>query len=123
VAEATADNIFLVTRQGLATPRTATNLDGITRETVLEIARDLGLPYEERPFSLFEVWTAREVFVCGTGAEVVPVLSVDGRTIGSGTIGPNTRAIINEYARLVRSTGTPIAAHAAPADLAAACPP
>jgi len=122
VAEATADNIFLVTRQGLATPRTASNLDGITRETVLEIARDLGLPYEERPFSLFEVWNAREVFVCGTGAEVVAVLSVDGRTIGSGAIGPNTRAIIDAYARLVRSTGTPIAA-TAPADLAAACPP
>jgi branched-chain amino acid aminotransferase len=118
VAEATADNIFLVTRQGLATPRTATNLDGITRETVLEIARDLGLPYEERPFSLFEVWTAREVFVCGTGAEVVPVVSVDGRTIGSGGIGPNTRAIVDAYARLVRSTGTPIAR--ATADLSAA---
>jgi branched-chain amino acid aminotransferase len=58
---------------------------------------------------LFEVWTAREVFVCGTGAEVVPVLSVDGRIIGSGHIGPTTREIIDAYARLVRSTGTPIA--------------
>jgi branched-chain amino acid aminotransferase len=120
VAEATADNIFLVTRQGLATPRTATNLDGITRETVLEIASALGLPYEERPFSLFEVWTAREVFVCGTGAEVVPVLSVDGRTIGSGEIGPTTRTIVEAYARLVRSTGTPIAR--ATASPLAACP-
>src|SRR5215468_3629296 len=117
VAEATADNIFLVTRQGLATPRTATNLDGITRETVLEIARDLGLPYEERPFSLFEVWTAREVFVCGTGAEVVPVVSVDGRLIGSGEIGPTTRAIVDAYARVVRSTGTPIVRAEAPASL------
>ena len=121
VAEATADNVFLVTRQGLATPRTATNLDGITRETVLEIARELGMPYEERPFSLFEVWTAREMFVCGTGAEVVPVLSVDGRTIGSGRIGPATREIVDAYARLVRSTGTPIAL--ASASLSAACPP
>jgi branched-chain amino acid aminotransferase len=120
VAEATADNIFLVTRQGLATPRTATNLDGITRETVLEIARELGMPCEERPFSLFEVWTAREVFVCGTGAEVVPVISVDGRTIGSGNVGPATREIVDAYARLVRSTGTPIAAVAAPADLSVA---
>ena len=110
VAEATADNIFLVTRHGgLATPHTATNLDGITRETVLEIARDLGIPYEERPFSLFEVWTAREVFVCGTGAEVVPVTSVDSRAIGSGEIGPTTRAIVDAYARVVRSSGTPIA--------------
>ena len=83
--------------------------------------RELGMPYEERPFSLFEVWTAREVFVCGTGAEVVPVLSVDGRTIGSGNIGPTTREIIAAYARLARSTGTPIAA--ATADLSAACLP
>ena len=108
VAEATADNIFLVTRQGLATPRTASNLDGITRETVLEIARELDIPYEERPFSLFEVWTAHEVFVCGTGAEVVPVTAVDGRTIGSGEIGPTTRTIVEAYARRVRSIGTPI---------------
>ena len=91
VAEATADNVFIVTRRGLATPPTATNLDGITRETVLEIAARARIRCEERPFSLFEVWTAREVFVCGTGAEVVPVLSVDGRTIGSGKIGPTTR--------------------------------
>src|SRR5262245_14762501 len=117
VAEATADNIFLVTRQGLATPRTATNLDGITRETVLEIASDLRLRYEERPFSLFEVWTAREVFVCGTGAEVVPVVAVDGRTIGSGEIGPTTRAIVDAYARVVRSTGTPILRAEAPVSL------
>ena len=115
VAEATADNVFIVTSRGLATPRTATNLNGVTRETVLEIADDLGIPYEERPFSLFEVWTARELFVCGTGAEVVPVLSVDGRTIGSGNIGPTTRRIVDAYASLVRSTGTPIASQGSPA--------
>ena len=114
VAEATADNIFLVTRQGLATPRTATNLDGITRETVLEIAGELGMPCEERPFSLFEVWTAREVFVCGTGAEVVPVLSVDGRTIGSGHIGPTTREIVDAYARLVLDRHANRAGHRGP---------
>lgn len=108
VAEATADNVFIVTPRGLATPRTATNLNGITRETVLEIARDRGIPYEERPFGLFEVWTAREVFICGTGAEIVPVLMVDRRTIGSGGIGPVTQQIIDEYARVVRSTGTAI---------------
>jgi branched-chain amino acid aminotransferase len=72
------------------------------------------LAYEERPFSLFEVWTAREVFVCGTGAEVVPVVSVDGRLIGSGDIGPTTRTIVEAYARVVRSTGTPIEAKVAP---------
>jgi branched-chain amino acid aminotransferase len=66
------------------------------------------------------VWTAQEVFVCGTGAEIVPVVSVDGRTIGSGNVGPTTREIVDAYARLVRSTGTPIAAVAVPADLSVA---
>ena len=112
VAEATADNIFILTRHGLATPRTATNLDGITRETVLEIADELRIPCEERPFSLFEVWNAQEVFVCGTGAEVVPVVSVDRRPIGSGAIGPTTRRIMEAYAKVVRSIGTPISAEA-----------
>ncbi len=78
VAEATADNVFGVTARGLVTPPPATNLNGVTRETVREISERLGIRCEERPFSLFEVWTAREVFVCGTGAEVVPVLEVDG---------------------------------------------
>ena len=120
VAEATADNLFIVTRRGLATPRTATNLDGITRETVLDIATELGLPCEERPFSLFEVWTAREVFVCGTGAEIVPVVSVDGRSIGTGDVGPTTQRIVEAYAQLVRSTGTPIPSAEAAVDLEAA---
>jgi branched-chain amino acid aminotransferase len=109
VAEATADNVFVVTTRGLVTPPTATNLNGVTRETVLEIGATLGIRCEERPFSLFEVWTAREVFVCGTGAEVVPVVAVDGRTIGSGAIGAITRQIVEAYTTLVRSTGTPFA--------------
>jgi len=63
-----------------------------------------------KQFTLFEVWTAREAFICGTGAEIVPVVSVDHRPIGSGGIGPITRRIVDAYARLVRSSGTPIAA-------------
>jgi branched-chain amino acid aminotransferase len=108
VAEATADNIFIVTGTGLVTPPTATNLNGITRETVLELARAEGIPAVERPFTLFDVWTAREVFVCGTGAEVVPVLTVDCRPIGDGGIGPITTVMVDRYATLVRATGTPI---------------
>jgi branched-chain amino acid aminotransferase len=54
------------------------------------------------------VWTAREAFICGTAAEVVPVVSVDGRTIGSGKVGPVTGRIIAAYDQLVRSQGTPI---------------
>jgi branched-chain amino acid aminotransferase len=62
----------------------------------------------ERPFTLFDVWTAKEVFVCGTGAEIVPVLTVDSRPIGTGAVGPVTGRIVDRYATLVRSTGTVI---------------
>jgi branched-chain amino acid aminotransferase len=108
VAEASADNIFIVDRDGLATPPLTAALPGITRETVIELARAAGVPWTERRLSLFDVWTAREVFVCGTAAEIVPVVSVDERVIGDGTTGPMTRAVMDRYAMLVRSTGTPI---------------
>jgi branched-chain amino acid aminotransferase len=93
-------------------PPTATNLKGITRETILELARGLGVGAEERAFTLFDVWTAAEAFMCGTMAEVVPVATVDGRTIGpggSGAPGPVTARLADAYDRHVRSTGTPIA--------------
>jgi branched-chain amino acid aminotransferase len=108
VAEATVDNFFIVTERALLTPPTATNLKGVTRETVLSVAAGLDIRTEERPFTLFDVWTAREAFICGTGAEVVPVLSVDGRTIGSGAIGAVTGRIVGAYHQLVRSQGRPI---------------
>ena len=82
VAEATADNIFIVTDRGIATPPTTHTLKGITRETVIEIAATGSMIVDERPLSLVDVWTAREVFLCGTMAEVVPVGSIDGRVIG-----------------------------------------
>jgi branched-chain amino acid aminotransferase len=113
VAEATADNVFIATGEGLVTPPCATNLKGITRETVLEIAARLGIPAAERPFTLFDVWTAREVFLCGTGAEIVPVLKVDNRPIGGGEVGPITRRIEEAYFAHVRASGTPIPAVAA----------
>ena len=108
VAEATADNVFIVTERALTTPPTATNLKGITRETVLGLAADLGIPAEERPFTLFDVWTAREAFLCGTAVEIAPVASVDGRTIGAGTPGPTTSRIMAAFEQVVRSTGRPI---------------
>jgi branched-chain amino acid aminotransferase len=112
VAEATVDNFFIVTEDALLTPPTATNLKGITRETLLEVAASLGIKAEVRPFTLFDVWTSKEAFICGTGAEVVPVLSVDGRKIGAGNIGPITTRIVAGYHDVVRSQGTPIQAAA-----------
>ena len=108
VAEATVDNVFIVVDRTLMTPPTATNLRGITREAVIDLATELGIRVEERPFTLFDMWTAREAFMCGTMAEIVPIGSVDGRTIGSNTPGPMTARIAAAYDRYVRSTGTPI---------------
>jgi branched-chain amino acid aminotransferase len=108
VAEATVDNFFIVTERALLTPPTATNLKGVTRETLLALAADLGIKAEERPFTLFDVWTSKEAFICGTGAEVVPVLTVDDRRIGDGGIGPVTARIVSAYHDVVRSQGTPI---------------
>ena len=119
VAEATVDNFFIVTDHALLTPPTATNLKGVTRETILALAASLGIKADEKPFTLFDVWTAKEAFICGTGAEVVPVLSVDGRTIGAGAIGPVTGRIVAAYHELVRSQGTPIGAAAPPREAVA----
>jgi len=115
VAEATADNVFIVTERTLVTPPTSTNLRGITRETILGLAEALGIRTEEKPFALFDLWTAREAFMCGTMAEVVPIASVDGRTIGTGSPGPTTLRLMAAYGELVRSTGTPIEGVAEPA--------
>jgi len=120
VAEATTDNVFIVTDRALRTPPTSTNLKGITRETILGLAAALGIACEERPMTTFDVWTAREVFVCGTAAEVAPVVTVDGRTIGDGEIGPVTAKLIAAYAELVRTTGTPIRSASAPSKTVAA---
>jgi branched-chain amino acid aminotransferase len=108
VAEATVDNVFIVVDRTLMTPPTATNLRGITRETVIDLARELSIPVEERPFTLFDMWTAREAFMCGTMAEIVPIASVDGRMIGSGGLGPMTARVAAAYDRCVRSMGTVI---------------
>ena len=119
VAEASVDNFFIVTEHGLVTPPTATNLKGVTRETILGVAAGLGIRAAETPFTLFDVWTAREAFICGTAAEVVPVVSVDDRIIGGGTVGPVTGRIIAAYGQLVRSQGTPIRSAPSPREAVA----
>jgi branched-chain amino acid aminotransferase len=75
---------------------------------VLALAGELGIHAKERPFTLFDLWTAREAFMCGTMAEIVPISTVDGRPIGTGVPGPMTVRISAAYHTLVRSTGTPI---------------
>jgi branched-chain amino acid aminotransferase len=90
VSEASGENIF-VARQGvLRTPQLPTILDGITRSTVIELARDKGIPVVETPITRDELYIADEVFLTGTAAEVTPIREIDHRRIGSGRRGPVT---------------------------------
>ena len=89
VAEASVANVFVVEEAGLSTPLGSDGaLEGITRATVLELAEDLGLAATARTLGRFDLLAASEVFLCGTGAGLVPVRALDGRIIGSGSPGP-----------------------------------
>ncbi|MEN2998294.1 MAG: branched-chain-amino-acid transaminase [Brevinematia bacterium] len=109
VAECTGDNIFIVKNGVLITPpKEAGILVGITRNEVIKIAKANGIPFEERLFSKMDLYVAEEIFLTGTGAEVVPVTKVDKRTIGDGRPGKITKFILEEYRKLTRTEGTPI---------------
>jgi branched-chain amino acid aminotransferase len=104
VAECTGDNIFLVRGAKLLTPPTdAGILEGITREAVIELARDAAIEVREIPLTKHDVFIADECFLTGTAAEVVPVVKVDSRKIGDGTPGPITRGLMERFHRLTRS--------------------
>ena len=96
-------NLFMVMDgQLITTPPTADILVGITRNTVIELARnELGMEVVERPMSRTELYVCDEVFFCGTGAQVAPVRSVDRRVIGGGTPGPVSRALQDLYFQVV----------------------
>jgi branched-chain amino acid aminotransferase len=104
LCEGSAENIFLVRAGRLITPDLSANiLEGITRESLLTLAREaLGLPVEERRVGRTELYLADEVFLCGTGAQVAPVVEVDRRPIGEGTIGPVTARLQRLYFDAVR---------------------
>ena len=108
VSEASADNFFIVQNHSIMTPYTSTNLPGITRETVMELAEKMGIKVIERPFTLFDVWASSEAFITGTAAEIGPVVEVDGRTIGDGKPGKVTKQLMKAFRELVTTTGTPI---------------
>ncbi len=102
VAECTADNIFLVKRGTLKTPPAdAGILEGITRGVVLELARAAGIPAQEIALTRHDVFIADEVFLTGTGAEIIGVTKVDGRAIGNGKPGPITRQLRERFQALV----------------------
>ena len=104
IAECTGDNIFLV-RQGvlLTPPIDAGILEGVTRDAVIELARDAQLEVREIALTKHDVYIADECFLTGTAAEVVPVVKVDNRQIGQGVPGPITRDLKERFHRLARS--------------------
>jgi branched-chain amino acid aminotransferase len=97
VAEASGENLFVVRDGAVRTPPLPTVLDGITRNTILTLAREAGIPISESPISRDELYIADEVFMTGTAAEVTPVREVDRRQIGAGTRGPITKTLQAAY--------------------------
>lgn len=103
VAECTGDNIFLVRHKQLLTPSIdAGILEGVTREAVMESAREAGIEVREIPLTRHDVYVADEVFLTGTAAEVIPVVKVDNRVIGNGEPGPVTRDLMQRFKALTR---------------------
>jgi len=98
VSEGSAENLFLLRGDTLITPGLNDDiLEGITRAAVVEIAREMGLKVSERSIDRSELYIGDELFLCGTGAQISPVIEVDHRAIGSGEIGPITKRIQERY--------------------------
>ena len=104
VSEGSAENIFLWMNNELVTPAGTENiLFGITRDTIIELAtRELGRITRERQIDRTELYIADEIFLCGTGAQIAPVISVDHRLVGNGQIGPIASTIVKLYFDVVR---------------------
>ncbi|MBC8505347.1 MAG: branched-chain amino acid transaminase [Anaerolineales bacterium] len=105
VAEGSGMNIFAVRDEVIYTPPRTTILEGITRDSVITLARDLGYTVVEERLVRDQLYIADEVFVCGTAAEVTAVSEIDTRTIGSGRMGPVTRYIQQAFFQTVRGEG------------------
>ena len=107
LAECTGDNLFLVQNGKVRTPHPASGiLEGITRNTVIALAREAGYEVEEAFLTPFDVSTADEAFLTGTAAEVIPMVTLDSRPIGDGTPGPATRDLMARF-RVHTAEGTP----------------
>jgi branched-chain amino acid aminotransferase len=108
IAEGSGDNIFLVKKGKMYTPFTQIDLNGVTRGAVLDLSQKLKIPVVEANLGYFDMYTADEVFVTGTAAEIGPITKIDGRVIGTGKPGPITKKLMKAYTELTRTTGTPI---------------
>ncbi len=104
VAEASGDNIFIVFDGTLYSPPVqAGSLDGITRQVVIKLARQEGIPFVEKNLTRFDLYTADELFLTGTAAEVIGVVEMDGRTIGEGHPGPITQKLREKFYTYARA--------------------
>lgn len=108
VSEASGENIFVVRGGRVITPPFGSAiLGGITRDTLLTLIREMGLPVEERAIARDELYIADEVFLCGTAAEVTPVAEIDDRRVGTGARGVLTKRIQDRFFQVVRGTEVP----------------
>ena len=109
VAECTGDNLFLVKRGEVFTPPISSGaLDGITRRTVMDLLKEMGVPCQEVMMTRHDIFTADECFLTGTAAEVIAAVVLDRRPIGDGKPGPLTKRLVEKFQALANSTGTPI---------------
>ena len=107
VSEGSGENIFIVKRGVLMTPDLASSiLEGVTRDTILTIAREEGIPVQEGRITRDQLWLADEAFFTGTAAEVTPIREVDNRPIGEGTVGPITRRLQERFFAIVKGKDT-----------------
>ena len=101
ISEGSGENIFLVNEKTISTPKTDHCLNGITRQSVIQIAQDFGFDVIERDISYDELIASDEVFFSGTAVEITPISKIDETIIGSGSIGPVTEKLQTAYADIV----------------------
>jgi branched-chain amino acid aminotransferase len=105
VAECTGDNIFIVKNNTLLTPpKDAGILEGITRNAILDLARKLGITAQETTLTRHDLFVADECFLTGSAAEVIPVVEIDARPIGTGKVGPMTARLMDDFKKLVHGS-------------------
>jgi branched-chain amino acid aminotransferase len=109
VSECTGDNLFILKDGQMFTPPlSAGALYGITRGVVIELARQSGITVSEPNLTRYDLFNADECFLTGTGAELIPVVKIDGRVVGTGKPGAVTRSLVEKYKALTKVSGEPI---------------
>lgn len=109
VTECTSENVFIIKNGVLRTPHPSAGiLEGVTRNVVMELAEEMGYSIDESPMTLHDVYVADECFVTGTGAELIPIISLTGRDIGEGVPGPIFKKLLEAFRELTQKEGYPV---------------